>query len=193
MKALLAALLLVFATAATADGPATPAASAGRVVDLRGSEIAFSVKQMGVPVSGRFQRFEAQLQFDPAQPQVSSARLSVDIASIDAGSEEANSVAVDPPWLDRAGFPRATFTSTAVRALGGNRYEARGPLAIKGRAREITVPFTAQAQPDGATLLAGQFTIRRADFGIGGGEWDEGDMVGAEVPITFRLRLAPPR
>jgi len=196
MKPLLAALLLTLATAAMADGPAAPAtaaAAAGRVVDLRGSEIAFSVKQMGVPVSGRFQRFEAQLQFDPAQPQAASARLSVDIASIDAGSEEANSVAVDRPWLDRSGFPRATFKSTAVRALGGNRYEARGQLAIKGRPREITVPFTAQAQPDGATLLAGQFTIRRADFGIGGGEWDEGDMVGAEVPITFRLRLAPPR
>lgn len=190
MKRLSVALLLTFATVVAADGPAAPA---GRALDLGGSEIAFSVKQMGVPVSGRFQRFEAQLQFDPAQPQAASAQLSVDIASLDAGSEEANSVAVDQPWLDQAGFPRATFKSTAVRALGGNRYEARGLLAIKGRPREITLPFTAQVQPDGATLLNGQFTLRRADFGIGGGEWDESDLVGAEVPITFRLRLLPPR
>jgi len=193
MKLLLATLLLTLATAAAADGPGAPAASAGRALDLRGSEIAFSVKQMGVPVSGRFQRFDAQLQFDPAQPQSASAQISVDIASVDAGSEEANTVAVDKPWLDRAGFPRATFTSSAVRALGGNRYEARGLLTIKGRPREITVPFTAQPQPGGATLLSGQFTIRRADFGIGGGEWDESDLVGAEVPVTFRLRLAPAR
>lgn len=167
--------------------------AAPRTLDPARSEITFSVKQMGVAVDGRFRRYEAQLLFDPAKPETSSAVLSVDIASIDAGSEEADTTALDRPWLDKAGFPKASFRSTSVRALGANRYEAKGLLTIKGRPREITVPFTAVEQAGGATLLSGQFTVRRTDFGIGGGEWNESDLVANDVPVKFKLMLAPPR
>ncbi|HSW14767.1 MAG TPA: YceI family protein [Solimonas sp.] len=185
MRKLLLALLL--------SGVSLAAAAAERAIDPKHSEIRFSVKQMGVPVEGQFRRFEARLAFDPAKPEASRAEISVDIASVDAGSAEADEVAVDKPWLDQAGFPRATFRSSAVRSLGGSRYEARGTLSIRGKAREISVPFSAQQQPDGATLLSGQFGIRRSDFGIGGGEWNESDLVANEVPVSFRLMLAPAR
>lgn len=157
------------------------------------SEIAFSVKQMGVPVSGRFTRFEATVDLDLATPETGRATLAVDIASLSTGDEEADAVALDTPWLDRLGFPKATFQSSGVKALGTGRYEARGTLTIRGKARPITVPFSAQAQADGSLLVSGDFNLRRADFGIGGGEWNEGDLVAAEVPVRFKLWLAPPR
>lgn len=185
MKPLAAAVLLAAA--------ALNAQAAVRPLDAAQSEIAFSVKQMGVAVEGRFRRFDAKLDFDAARPERSSAEISIDIASLDTGDDDADAVAVDPPWLNQAGFPKATFKSSAVRSLGGNRYEARGLLSVRGKSREITVPFTAQDQPGGATLLSGQFTIRRADFGIGGGEWNQGDLVANDVPVKFRLRLAPAR
>ncbi|AXQ31548.1 YceI family protein [Solimonas sp. K1W22B-7] len=184
MKLLLAALLSL----STLTAQAAP-----RTLDPTRSEITFSVKQMGVAVDGRFKRFEAQLAFDAAKPETSSAAITVDIASVDAGSDEADSTALERAWLDKAGFPKALFKSSSVRALGAGKYEAKGLLTIKGRPREITVPFTATEQAGGATLLSGQISIRRTDFGIGGGEWNEGDLVANEVPVKFKLMLAPAR
>lgn len=180
---LFTAVLLSLAALSTQAAP--------RAVDTARSDISFSVKQMGVAVDGRFARFDAQVNFDPARPETSSAALTVDIASIDAGSEEADSTAAERAWLDKAGFPKATFKSTSVRAVGPGKYEAKGLLTIKGKPREITVPFTAADQASGATLLSGKFSIRRTDFGIGGGEWNEGDLVANEVPVKFQLLLTP--
>jgi polyisoprenoid-binding protein YceI len=157
------------------------------------SEIGFTVTQMGVGVSGHFKRFEAKIALDPARPESGAAEISIDIASLSTGEPEADAEAQAKPWLDAAGFPKATFKSRSVRALGGNRYEVAGLLSIKGRAREITIPFTLEPQPEGVLLARGEFVLRRADFGIGGGEWNEGDLVANEVPVRFRLALAAPR
>jgi polyisoprenoid-binding protein YceI len=183
-KPALAALLLLAAGSAVA---------AERPVDKAGSEIGFSVKQMGVPVSGRFTRYDAKIDLDVAKPELSRAELSVEIASLTTGDADSDAVALDKPWLNKLDFPKATFKSTTVRALGPNRYEAKGLLTIRGKPREVTVPFAAQDLSGGATLLSGQFTLRRADFGIGGGEWNEGDLVANDVPVTFKLKLAPAR
>jgi polyisoprenoid-binding protein YceI len=157
------------------------------------SEIAFTVTQMGVGVSGGFRRFSATVILDPAKLETSSAEVEVDIGSITTGEPEADAEAVKKPWLDAVGFPKATFKSSSVRALGGERYEAKGTLSIKGKARELTVPFTLKNQPDGTSVVSGQFGIRRTDFGVGGGEWNEGELVANEVPVRFRLTLGAAR
>jgi polyisoprenoid-binding protein YceI len=75
---------------------------------------------------------------------------------------------------------------------GKDRYEASGTLSIRGQTREISVPFTLAEQADGSAIVSGRFTVHRADFGIGGGEWNEGDLVANEVPVRFTLHLAAP-
>lgn len=167
--------------------------AAPRALQAADSEIAFSVKQMGVAVSGRFTRYTANIVLDPAKPEASSASITVEIASLSTGDEDADAVAVDKPWLNQLGFPTATFKSQSVRSLAPGRYEAKGLLTIRGQSREIVVPFTTTERADKRTLISGGFTLKRADFGIGGGEWNEGDLVAAEVPVTFKLMLAPPR
>ncbi len=169
-----------------------PALAAPRAVLVDKSRIDFAVKQMGVEVSGQFRRFDAQIDLDTADPAAAAASVSVDIASISTGDADADAVALDKPWLNRAGFPQATFTSSSVRGLGDQRYEATGTLSIRGQPREITVPFTLAEQADGSAVVAGSFTVRRDDFGIGGGEWNDGDLVANEVPVRFSLHLAAP-
>jgi polyisoprenoid-binding protein YceI len=196
------ALLLLLACAA--------ANAAERPLIASKSEIGFSVKQMGVAVSGEFKRFTAKVDLDPKKPESGSAEIVVDVASVSTGTDEGDETAIDKAWLDAAGFPKATFKSTSVRGLGGaahgcasaagagcagaaDRYEAKGLLTIKNKPREITVPFTLTSQADGGSVVAGDFQIRRADFGVGGGEWNQGDLVANEVPIHFRLTLGAAR
>lgn len=168
------------------------AIAAPRTLDARKSRIEFAVKQMGVEVSGRFQRFDAQIDLDSADPAASTATVTVDVGSLTTGDADADEIALDQPWLDHAAFPKATFTSSAVRRTGDDRFEATGMLEIRGKPREITVPFETHAQADGSTLVTGDFKVRRSDFGIGGGEWNEGDLVANEVPVRFSLHLAAP-
>ncbi|MEK9953225.1 MAG: YceI family protein, partial [Curvibacter sp.] len=45
------------------------------------SEIVFVSKQMGVPVEGRFKKFDAQIAFDPAKLAASKIAFTVDTGS----------------------------------------------------------------------------------------------------------------
>lgn len=168
---------------------AAPAQAAPRVVDPAKSQIGFQVKQMGVDVSGRFTRFSGSVELDPAQPASSSARIEVEIASLTTGEAEADAVALEDAWLNQPAFPKATFESKQLKALGGNRYEASGTLTIRGKARPLTVPLTIDSHKDGSLGVAGTFQLNRTDFGIGGGEWNDSDLVANAVPVTFRLHL----
>ena len=52
------------------------------------SEVAFTTRQMGVPVEGRFKRWSAQIRFDPRQPQAAQVNFTIDTASLAFGAAE---------------------------------------------------------------------------------------------------------
>lgn len=169
---------------------ATPASAVEYATLLAGkSQVAFVSRQMGVPVEGQFGRFAATLNFDPASPESGRASIEIDLASIDAGSAEANEEVVGKNWFNTKLHPTARFTSSAVRSLGGGRFEVRGPLTLKGRTQEVAAPFT--FKPDGANgRFEGVFTLKRLDYAIGEGTWGDTDTVANEVQIKFRFVVA---
>ena len=99
------------------------------------SSIRFLTKQMNVPVEGQFRKFDATVAFDPAKPEATKAEFEVDLASIDLGNEEGETEARRKLWLNVEAFPKAKFVATAVKNLGPGRFEASGPLTIKGDAQ----------------------------------------------------------
>lgn len=150
------------------------------------STLAFEFGQMGVPVKGGFKRFATELRFDPARPEAGRARIEIDLGSIDAGSPEADEEAAGKLWFNSAVFPKATFVSSGVRALGGNRYALHGTLTLKGRRRPLIVPVTYTPGREGATF-DGAFVLKRLDFGIGEGMWADVSAVANEVRVRFRI------
>jgi len=155
------------------------------------SRIEFVVKEMGVPVSGMFTRFEADVDIDAVNPEKSLARLRIDVGSLTTGNEEADAIAVDPNWLDRVHAPVAQFRSASIRSLDGNRYVARGTLSIRNKERDVDLQFTRADPAPGKTVIEGNLVIKRSEFGIGGGEWNEGGVVAEDIPVKVRLSLAP--
>jgi polyisoprenoid-binding protein YceI len=154
------------------------------------SQVAFTSKQMGVPVEGLFGKFATTLAFDPARPEDGRAAIEIDLASIDAGSAEANEEVVGKNWFNAKAYPSARFASNSIRALGGGRFEVRGPLTMKGRTQEVAAPVS--FRQDGANaVFEGAFTLKRLDFGIGTGAWGDTDTVANEVQIKFRIVAAP--
>ena len=155
-------------------------------VDAGKSSLAFSSKQMGVPVPGSFKRFTSQITFDPAKPTAASTTLEIDMASIDAGSKDANDEVVGKQWFNAKTYPTAKFVSTGVKALGGNKFEALGKLTIKGQTRDVVAPFT--FKQDGAMgVFDGGFVLKRMEFGIGEGPWSDVSAVANEIDIKFHV------
>ena len=169
----------------------TAAAAAPRALVAKDSRIEFVVKEMGVPVDGKFAVFEAAIDIDAARPEQSSANLRIDVASLTTGNDEADAIATGPDWLDKDHARFAVFKSTAIHALGGGRYEARGTLTIRNKARDISLQFSGVDQADGRMLVTSEFSIQRSEFGIGGGVWNQGGVVAEAVPVKVRLLLAP--
>lgn len=177
-------LALAFAVAAW---PAS-AVTFGQVLPEK-SRIGFTFTEMGVPVQGGFSRFDARVRFDPARPALAATQIDIDLGSIDTGSKEGNDEVAGPKWFNLKAFPRASFVSTAVRSLGNGRYEATGKLTIKGHTRNVVVPFNFSSQGDLARL-DGAISIRRADYGIGEGEWADFSTVANDVRIVFQIQAA---
>jgi len=177
--ALLLGCLLAGAAAAVEVGP----------ILADKSKLVFVSKQMGVPVDGEFRKFAVAMSFDPTKPEAGRAQIDIDMASVDAGAAETNEEVTGKNWFNVKQFPKATFVSSSVKALGGNRFEVAGKLTIRDKTRDVVAPFT--MTPQGAnTLFEGVFTMRRADFGIGQGVWADFDTVANEVQIKFRLLAA---
>ena len=157
-------------------------------VQAAGSEIAFTSKQMGVPVDGKFRKFDAQVAFDPKKPESAKIAFTVDLASVSFGAAEVEAEVIKPDWFDTKKFPRASFQSSAVKAAGPGRFEVAGKLTIKGASQDVTVPVVL-AQAGAATTATGAFVIRRLDYRIGDGDWKDTSMVANDVQVKFKLTL----
>lgn len=150
------------------------------------STITFGYRQMNVPLDGKFNKFTAQVAFDPAQLAKAQAKIDIDVASIDAGYAEANDEVSGKLWFNAKQFPTASFVSSGIKALGGERYLASGKLTIKGKTLDISTPVTFKVQ--GAQgMFDGTFAIKRLDYAIGEGEWADVSTVANEIQIKFHL------
>jgi polyisoprenoid-binding protein YceI len=180
--ATLLALLTVAAQPAFAQQKLNPAQS----------DVSFTFKQMGVPVDGKFKKFDAQINFDAAKLDTSKVTFTVDIASTTIGDPATDAELPKSNWFNTAKFPQATFVSSSIKSLGAGKYEAAGKLSVKGLAQDIVVPITMTQTGTGAaavTTAVGSFAIKRLTFKIGEGEWADTSMVADPVQVKFKLAL----
>ena len=112
----------------------------------------------------------------------------MELASIDLGNAEGETEARRKVWLNVEGFPKAKFVASTVKPLGGGKFEARGPLSIKGVSQEIVAPFT-MTEAAGVRTVEGQFPLKRLQFRIGEGPWSDTETVADEVLVRFRFSL----
>ena len=80
------------------------------------SDIVFVSKQMGVPVEGRFKKFDAQISFDAAKLDTSKVNFTVDMGSATLGAPETDAELPKPTWFNLVKFPQATFVSIGIKA-----------------------------------------------------------------------------
>jgi polyisoprenoid-binding protein YceI len=177
-SALILAASLALTGAAFAQAKVVPAQS----------QITFAIKEMGVPVEGRFSKWTADIAFDPKKPETGKVAFTIATSSAAFGVPETDAEVPKAEWFNVAKFPSATFASTAIKATGGGKFDVAGKLTVKGITRDVVVPI-ALAQAGPTTTATGAFTIRRNDFHVGEGEWSDTSQLANEVAVKFKIAL----
>ncbi len=157
----------------------TEIAPAGRyLADVNHSSVLWRIKHMGLAwYTGRFTRFDAVLDFDPAA--IEATRL---VATVEVGSVRAEYQGTDKDWdreladkpelLHALAHPQAVFTSQTVERTGDAAADVSGELAFRGFARPLRLAVTYNGallkDPFGRTLIgfSATGTMTRSDWGL---------------------------
>lgn len=159
-------------------------------VNPTASTLSFTYDQMGQQVYGTFGEYRASLVFDTQHPDAAKTVLTIQLQSINAGSDNANTELPKPGWFDMATYPVGTFTSTQIKDLGDRHYLFSGNLTLKGQTRPVDVRVALKEQ-SGIGVFDGEFVLKRDDFRIGAGEWAD-SVVSNDIRIKFKM-VAPQR
>ncbi len=155
-------------------------------IDAAKSSVTATAKQIGVPMEGKFKKFDATVDFDPAKLATSSAKVEIDVSTFEIGDAETTKEVKGKDWFDAGKYPKAVFQSTSIKAGAAGKYDVAGKLTIKGKTVDVTVPATYR-QEAGGQVFEGVLPIKRTVFNIGDGEWKDTSVVADDVQIKFHI------
>ncbi len=181
MKAFYSALLVLALTA-----PAV-AAAADYTVKPATSTLGFAGTFQGAGFSGTFGKWTAAISYDAAHLNTSKFDVTVDLASAKTGDKDRDTALPGADFFNVAKFPQAHFVTTGFRQSGA-QVLADGNLTLHGVTKPVTLNVSFKPQGAGAVLdVAG--SLKRLDFGVGGGDYADTSVIAADVKITAHLQL----
>nr|WP_086939969.1 YceI family protein [Thaumasiovibrio occultus] len=158
-------------------------------VDTEGAHasVNFKVEHLGYSfIQGRFNTFEGEFVYDPANIENSSVSVVVDTTSLDSNHAERDKHLRSGDFINADKFGIATFTSTEIQDEGEGEFAIIGDLTLHG----VTKPITIEAELIGAGQdpwggyragFEGETRIELADFGI--------PVVGASSYVELELHV----
>ena len=156
-------------------------------VGMDDSSVGFTAEQQGGKFSGKFSRFSATIDFDPASPAAGSIVGIVETESVDTRDYDRDASLTEPDWFDTANYAEAKFESERIEKAADGTFVAFGNLTLKGTTRPIELPFSFTVDGDSANF-DGTLAINRFDYKVGQG-WNDTYMVGKDVEVQIKLDL----
>jgi polyisoprenoid-binding protein YceI len=157
-------------------------------LEPRQSKLTFVGTQAGAQFEGTFERFTADIEFDPQDLTGSRFDVKIDTASANTRDSERDDYLKSEDLFAVKQFPVAWFVAERFTAKGGNKYAAVGKLTLRNVAREVPIEFTFEKK-DASAWLKGSAQLKRLDFGVGQGDWKDTSTVANEVKVSFVLLL----
>ena len=139
-------------------------------VDPVHSTIVFRIKHVNISwFYGRFTGPEGTVVDDAADPTKTSFDVQVKVANVDTANPKRDDHLKSPDFFSAKEFPTIAFKSTSVKKAG-DKLEVSGDLTIHGQTKPITVTLervgAADTKMGSRVGYAGEFTIKRSDFGM---------------------------
>lgn len=168
--------------------PTLPLVAQSKVfrADENHTVIGFKASTLLFDVPGRFTRYKADIQGDPAAPGDAKVQITIDAKSINTANTARDNHLRTPDFFDVAKYPTITFTSKDVKK-DGDRLVVRGTLTLHGVSRELELPFTAAEGMNGADVRTWSYRatlpLDRLEFGVGA------ESVAAKISLKKQVEL----
>jgi polyisoprenoid-binding protein YceI len=205
MRVWTAVLLLAAGGASGALAAAVPAGT--YTLDPAHASLLFRVNHLGFSMyTARFKRFQATLQFDPANLTMSQLDVTVDAASLetdfpDPVKVDFNAQLRGPEWLNVEKHPKMTFRSKRVALTGKQAFQIEGELTLLGVTKSVTLDAKYNGgyaghpmDPNARVGFSARGHIRRSDFGLAIGIPAPGTTmgVGDDVEVIIEAEFTGP-
>ena len=184
------AVAALLSSVALADAPASTTHFAS---DPAKSTLQFTFVQAGAQNTGKFSKFPVALDAAADGSAVSKLDVTVDMTTLDSGDKDRDDTLRGPDLFSVTKFPKAHFLATQITKTATG-FDAAGKLTLRDATRDQHVLFTLRSvneQGHPALYLTGKTTIHRLDYGVGQGDWKSTEWVGADVTVTYNVRLTP--
>jgi polyisoprenoid-binding protein YceI len=136
-------------------------------INATNSKVEFVGAKITAEHPGSFGAFTGMIMADPKAPEKASITVDIDVKSMKTDSADLTKHLMSADFFDAEKFPKAIFTSTAIKAGGENgaTHTIEGNLEMHGVKKGITFPAKVTISDTEATATA-EFSIQRADWGI---------------------------
>lgn len=163
------------------------------VLDKDHASIVFKVDHMGFSkFIGRFNSFDASLDFDPDNIENSSLEAIIDMGSVDVNNEKFERALRGRFWFDAENYPQAFFKTRGAKSLSDKTLEFYGDLTFLGvtESIKVLVHFNGAAN----NILTSKYTLgfeaeasfQRSTFGLDRYIPTVGDNIALEIHAEFQ-------
>ena len=119
-----------------------------------------------------FGNVDGTLVYDADNVGASSINVTLPLSGLDAMVPKLTAHLQSPDFFDMAKYPTATFKSTKVESLGGNKLKVTGDLTIRDKTNpvvlEVTLNKAGESRGQPKLGFDATATIERSKFGVDG-------------------------
>lgn len=127
-------------------------------LDLEHATIHWKVDHLGFSqFVGRFDRFDARLDFDPDAPEAASLEVVIDTTSVSTHVPGFAAELRGRSWLDTERHPEARFVSRAITLTGPDSGTVTGDLTLLGTTEPVTLDVTFNG--GASNFVTGRYTL----------------------------------
>lgn len=165
-------------------------------IDTAHSNAGFAVRHMMISnVKGDFSNVKGTVEYDGKNISSIKVDANIDVSSVNTNDKGRDEHLRKADFFDTEKYPKMTFKSKKVKALGKGKFALTGDLTMKGVTKEVVLNVEGPSQVikdgRGGTKVGASATtkINRKDFGLSyGGLMDNGGaMIGDEVTISLEI------
>lgn len=170
------------------------ASAATYKVDPNHTTVGFKIRHLFSNVTGRFDKFEGTIDYEPGMPETWKSSGTIEAASINTGVAARDEHLRSADFFDTAQFPQIAFKTTKVLESTATTAKLEGLFTMHGVEKPIVLDVDILGEgPDPAGNVHAGFTVKtrlnRKDYGL---VWNKALetgqlMVGEEVDITLEI------
>lgn len=165
-------------------------------MDKSHTSVGFDVSHMVITtVSGTFNDFDVNLNFDPMDLSAFSVKATIKIASVDTDNEKRDDHLRSADFFAADDHPDMVFSSNKLEKTE-NGYVAHGTLTMRGVSKQVALPFEVKGPvvgPWGNERIGvkAELVLNRHDYGV---KWSKsmdngGLVVGDEVLVKINAQF----